>query len=156
MRAIRSAVILLMISGSTMAASPFVDPKGLSCSDRTPPATSSPVSATRPAFSRPSPPILLFGSPLRKLQPSQRGGQTQARSQRSRLQAGASSQDAQSPIPPANPPLACRGAPNPTGTFPSGPLVGRQPNAVVLFLYFPAEQPADGGPFVIDSGDLSS
>jgi len=71
MRAIRSAVILPMIAGSTMAASPFVDPKGFSCSDRTPPATSSPVSATRPAFSRPSPPILLFGSPLRKLQPSQ-------------------------------------------------------------------------------------
>jgi len=71
MRAIRSAVILPMIAGSTMAASPFVDPKGFSCSDRTPPATSSPVSATRPALSRPSPPILLFGSPLRKLQPSQ-------------------------------------------------------------------------------------
>lgn len=71
MRAIRSAAILLMIAGSTMAASPIVDPKGLSCSDRTPPATSSPVSATRPAFPRPSLPILLFGSPLRKLQPSQ-------------------------------------------------------------------------------------
>jgi len=54
-----------------MAASPFVDPKGFSCADRTPPATSSPVSATRPAFPRSSPPILLFGSPLRKLQPSQ-------------------------------------------------------------------------------------
>ena len=54
-----------------MAASPIVDPKGLSCSDRTPPATPSPVSATRPAFPRPSLPILLFGSPLRKLQPSQ-------------------------------------------------------------------------------------
>jgi len=71
MRAIRSAAILLMIAGSTMAASPIVDPKGLTCSDRTPPATSSPVSATRPAFPRPSLPILLFGSPLRKLQPSQ-------------------------------------------------------------------------------------
>jgi len=47
----------LMTAGSTMAASPFRDPGGF-LADRTPPAMSSLVSATRPAFSRPSPPML--------------------------------------------------------------------------------------------------